>query len=47
MICLVESTIESIQTKTQKYRLILYIIYITIIYYLMIISIKYLKLINT
>ena len=47
MICIVESTIESIQKTPQKYRHILHIIYITIIYNLVIILIKYLKLITT
>ena len=47
MISIVESTIESIQNKTEKYRHILYIIYVTIIYNLVIISIKYVKLITT
>ena len=44
MICIV----ESIQNKKkEKYRHILHIIYVTIIYNLVIISIKYVKLITT
>ena len=47
MICIVESTIESMQNKTQKYRHVLHIIYITTISNLVIILIKYIKLITT
>ena len=48
MICIVESTIESIQNNNRKkYRHILYIVYVTIIYNLVIILMKYVKLITT
>ena len=46
MICRVESTIESIQNKNTKIQTYI-IIYATIIYNLMIILIKYAKLITT
>ena len=47
MTCIVESTLESIQNKNRKIQTLLHIIYVTIIYNLVIISIKYVKLITT
>ena len=46
MICIVESTIESIQNKNRKKQTHI-TLYVTIKYNLVIISIKYVKLITT